>query len=51
MTTIKELADERRVKIAEVKKRLTALGTQRTRMPIPKGPMSTKGARAAMRGR
>lgn len=44
----KTLSDD---KIAEVKKRLTALGTQRTRMPIPKGPMSTKGARAAMRGR
>ena len=44
----KALTDD---KIAEVKQRLRALDAMRPKAPIPKGPMSTKGARAAMRGR
>lgn len=39
------------VKIAEVKQRLKAIDSMRSRMPIPKGPLNTKGARNAMRGR
>lgn len=38
-------------KIAEVKQRLVAIDNMRSRMPIPKGPMPTKGARQAVRGR
>lgn len=38
-------------KILEVQKRLRALDAMRPKAPIPKGPMNTKGARAAMRGR
>ena len=39
------------VQITEVKQRLRALDAMRPKAPIPKGPMSTKGARSAMRGR
>lgn len=39
-------------KITEVRARLRALDSMRSRMPIPKGPMpNMKGARQAMRGR
>lgn len=38
-------------KIAEIKQRLKAIDAMRARMPIPKGPMNTKGARQSMRGR
>ncbi|MFT3889254.1 MAG: DUF4191 domain-containing protein [Arachnia sp.] len=38
-------------KITEVNQRLRALDAMRPKAPIPKGPISTKGARAAMRGR
>ncbi|MGA4670411.1 DUF4191 domain-containing protein [Propionibacteriaceae bacterium Y1923] len=38
-------------KIAEVKQRLKAIDAMRSRMPIPKGPINTRGARQAMRGR
>ncbi len=44
----KSLTDD---KITEVKQRLRALDAMRPKAPIPKGPMSTKGARSAMRGR
>lgn len=44
----KSLTDD---KIVEVKQRLRALDAMRPKAPVPKGPMSTKGARAAMRGR
>lgn len=39
------------VKIGEVRQRLRALDAMRPKAPIPKGPISMKGARAAMRGR
>lgn len=38
-------------KVNEVAARLRALDAMRPKMPVPKGPMSTKGARSAMRGR
>ncbi len=38
-------------KVEEVAARLRALDAMRPKMPVPKGPMSTKGARQAMRGR
>ena len=38
-------------KVTEVAARLRALDAMRPKMPVPKGPMSTKGARQAMRGR
>ncbi len=38
-------------KIDEVAARLRALDAMRPKMPVPKGPQSTKGARQAMRGR
>ena len=38
-------------KIEEVSARLRALDAMRPKMPVPKGPMSTKGARQSMRGR
>lgn len=38
-------------KINEVRQRLRALDAMRPKAPIPKGPINTKGARAAMRGR
>lgn len=38
-------------KIQEVSARLRALDAMRPRMPVPKGPATTKGARKAMRGR
>lgn len=38
-------------KVAEVKARLGAIDAMRSRMPIPKGPINTRGARQAMRGR
>jgi len=38
-------------KIGEVRQRLRALDAMRPKAPIPKGPISMKGARAAMRGR
>lgn len=38
-------------KITEVQTRLKALDAMRPKLPIPKGPISTKGARSAMRGR
>lgn len=38
-------------KITEVQSRLKALDALRPKLPIPKGPISTKGARSAMRGR
>lgn len=38
-------------KIGEVRQRLRALDAMRPKAPIPKGPLSMKGARAAMRGR
>lgn len=38
-------------KIGEIRQRLRALDAMRPKAPIPKGPISTKGARAAMRGR
>lgn len=38
-------------KVVEVQSRLRALDAMRPKLPIPKGPMNTKGARAAMRGR
>lgn len=38
-------------KITEVQSRLRALDAMRPKLPIPKGPMNTKGARQAMRGR
>ena len=38
-------------KVEEVSARLRALDAMRPKMPIPKGPQSTKGARSAMRGR
>lgn len=38
-------------KIVEVRQRLRALDAMRPKAPVPKGPMSSKGARAAMRGR
>lgn len=38
-------------KVEEVAARLRALDAMRPKMPIPKGPMQTKGARKAMRGR
>ncbi|MGD7732094.1 DUF4191 domain-containing protein [Propionibacteriaceae bacterium G57] len=38
-------------KVAEVKQRLVAIDAMRARMPIPKGPINTRGARQAMRGR
>lgn len=38
-------------KITEVKQRLRALDAVRPKAPVPKGPISTKGARSAMRGR
>lgn len=38
-------------KVAEVKQRLVAIDAMRSRMPIPKGPINTKGARQAVRGR
>lgn len=44
----KALSDD---KITEVKQRLRALDALRPKAPIPKGPVSQKGARAAMRGR
>lgn len=44
----KSLTDD---KITEVKQRLRALDAMRPKAPIPKGPISAKGARAAMRGR
>lgn len=37
--------------ITEIKQRLRALDAVRPRLPMPKGPMPTKGARQAMRGR
>jgi len=37
--------------VTEVMARLKALDGARPRMPIPKGPMSMKGARSALRGR
>ena len=44
----KQLTDD---KIADINNRLRGLDAVRPRMPIPKGPISTKGARQAMRGR
>ncbi|GAA4904251.1 DUF4191 domain-containing protein [Tessaracoccus lubricantis] len=38
-------------KIGEVRQRLRALDAMRPKAPIPKGPISMKGARSAMRGR
>ena len=38
-------------KIAEVQARLRALDAMRPKLPIPKGPINTKGSRQAMRGR
>ncbi|MBB1483667.1 DUF4191 domain-containing protein [Tessaracoccus sp. MC1865] len=38
-------------KIGEVRQRLRALDAMRPKAPIPKGPISMKGSRAAMRGR
>ncbi len=38
-------------KVDEVAARLRALDAMRPKMPVPKGPMNTKGARQAMRGR
>lgn len=38
-------------KINEVQQRLRALDAVRPKAPVPKGPISTKGARSAMRGR
>ncbi|MFV0428835.1 MAG: DUF4191 domain-containing protein [Arachnia sp.] len=38
-------------KVGEVQSRLKALDAMRPTMPIPKGPISAKGARQAMRGR
>ena len=38
-------------KITEVNQRLRALDAMRPKAPIPKGPIQTKGARSAMRGR
>ena len=38
-------------KINEVNQRLRALDAMRPKAPIPKGPINTKGARSAMRGR
>ena len=38
-------------KVAEVQSRLRALDAMRPKLPIPKGHVSMKGARAAMRGR
>ncbi len=40
-----------KAKIAEVETRLKALDAMRPTMPIPKGPISMKGAHRAMRGR
>lgn len=38
-------------KVVEVQARLRALDAMRPKLPIPKGPLSTKGSRQAMRGR
>lgn len=38
-------------KVVEVQARLRALDAMRPKLPIPKGPLNTKGARQAMRGR
>ena len=38
-------------KVGEVNQRLRALDAMRPKAPIPKGPISMKGARSAMRGR
>ena len=38
-------------KISEVNQRMRALDAMRPKAPIPKGPINTKGARSAMRGR
>ena len=38
-------------KITEVQSRLRALDAMRPKLPIPKGPINTKGAHQAMRGR
>lgn len=38
-------------KVVEVQSRLRALDAMRPKLPIPKGPLNTRGARQAMRGR
>lgn len=38
-------------KITEITKRLKAMDAMRARLPIPKGPIPTKGGRSALRGR
>lgn len=38
-------------KVVEVQARLRALDAMRPKLPIPKGPINTKGSRQAMRGR
>ena len=40
-----------KAKVAEVQSRLRALDAMRPKLPIPKGPINTKGAHQAMRGR
>lgn len=37
--------------VEDVQRRVRAMDAVRSRMPIPKGPMNTRGARQAMRGR